>query len=194
MKVVGEEEGCLCRKKKKPEETWVNEDYHSATWFDSIYTLEVWVVQYPMIVSTLLCLTGTCFMPYINVCWYFWRTHRGTMFHLHSGNEHPSFPSRAFSDLFPWVSDLSLPPTSPGFLPQNWERDCLEVFTPACSKKDQHWVQTMLLRGLSIKLLEIYRNRYFTAPLGNLLQWLIVSMVWLFIQFLLRFWLTHSLC
>lgn len=37
--------------------------------------------------------------------------------HLHSGNEHPSFPSRTFSD--PPVTVLSLPLTSPAFLSEN---------------------------------------------------------------------------
>lgn len=43
------------------------------------------------------------------------------VFHLHSGNEHPSFPSRTLSD--PSVPVLSLPLISPAFLSENQPRE-----------------------------------------------------------------------
>lgn len=177
----------------------MNEDDCSATCFDSIYTLEVWVLQYPLSGSSLLCLTGTCSVHYINICWYCWSTHEEPMFHLYSGNKYSSFPSRTISDLLSPVSALCLPPRIPllsWFLIIKSARR-KGSFGMSALQPAQNRINTEFRPHCS----GIYSLRCWKSIATDSSQplWVICFSGWLspwcpFTHFLLRFWLTHSSC
>lgn len=180
------------RKKKKLKETckWVKEGYYLATWFDSIYTLEFWVTQYPMTASSLLCLTGTCPVHYRNVCCYCWSTHWGTHvpFALRKRTPFPS-PAGPFLTCFHQSQTFLCLPHLLVSYHRSGERDHLGgLLQPAQSRINTEFRP----RCSGLYLLRCWKSvgMDFSQPLGNLLQspWFDST------QFLLRFWPTHSSC